>query len=227
MSQPIAVSIIHGSGLVREGISGILRREPRVRVTGSFASAAEALARPGVTAAVVLYDLDTMRRDDPGALTALRDSMPAARVLIFGVAAQDEDILDCVRAAAAGCILDTVSLDDLVQSIHAVTLGAIAASPQVVTSLFNYVARAHIRDDQPPAAPLTPREEQILQLIAEGLDNREIARRLYLQPQTVKNYVHLVLQKLNFESRLDVIRHLRAPVRADRREGGASPALRA
>jgi two-component system NarL family response regulator len=230
MSHPIPVSIIHGSGLVREGIVGVLNREPRVRVTGSFGGAAEALARAGTPApAVVLYDLDTMRRDDPSALPGLRDRMPGARVLIFGVAEQDQDILDCVRAAAAGCVLDTVSLDDLVESIHAATAGTTVASPRVVASLFDYVARAQARDDQPPPAPLTPREEQILQLIAEGLDNREIAKRLYLQPQTVKNYVHLVLQKLNLGSRLDVIRYLRAPARTDRRAGAPSElsALRA
>ncbi len=69
----------------------------------------------------------------------------------------------------------------------------------------SYVAQLQAGDDRPPPSPLTPREEQILQLIAEGLTNREIAQQLYLQPQTVKNYVHLILQKLNLRSRLEII----------------------
>jgi DNA-binding NarL/FixJ family response regulator len=67
------------------------------------------------------------------------------------------------------------------------------------------------KGEQPAVAPvLTAREEQILQLMAEGLTNREIAKKLFLQPQTVKNYVHMVLQKMDMRSRLDVIRRLRS-----------------
>ncbi len=64
--------------------------------------------------------------------------------------------------------------------------------------------------DRLPPTPLTKREEQILQLLAEGLSNKEIAQKLYLQPQTVKNYVHLILQKLGLRSRLEVIKFLRS-----------------
>jgi DNA-binding NarL/FixJ family response regulator len=71
-------------------------------------------------------------------------------------------------------------------------------------------AKVFVFEDRPAAAPLTPREKQILQLMAEGLSNKEIAQQLYLQPQTVKNYVHPVLQKLNLRSRLDLIRSLRS-----------------
>jgi two-component system response regulator DesR len=80
----------------------------------------------------------------------------------------------------------------------------------VITSLFSYVASLQAGEDRLPPTPLTKREEQILQLIAEGLSNKEIAQKLYLQPQTVKNYVHLILQKLDLRSRLDVIKFLRS-----------------
>jgi DNA-binding NarL/FixJ family response regulator len=95
-------------------------------------------------------------------------------------------------------------------AIRSLADGTPPASPRVVTSLFSYVASLQ-HDEQPALAPtLTPREEQILELLAEGFSNREIAGRLFLQPQTVKNYVHMVLQKMNMRSRLDVIRRLRS-----------------
>lgn len=211
VNEPIAVGIIHGSQLVRDGIGGLLNHEHGVRVSGAFGNAREALDRPVQGEHVLLYDLATSHQDGPVFMRELHDRLPQAKILMFGVADDVQAILECVRAGASGCILDDVSLDDLLAAIRSVSSGLPSSSPKVVTTLFSYVARLQAGDDRPPAAPLTPREEQVLQLVAEGLDNKAIAQRLYLQPQTVKNYVHQVLQKLNLHNRLEVIRSLRAP----------------
>jgi DNA-binding NarL/FixJ family response regulator len=80
-----------------------------------------------------------------------------------------------------------------------------------VTTLFSYVARLKNGQSAGQRSALTAREEQVLELILKGLSNKEIAQALYLQPQTVKNYVHQVLQKLNLRNRLELIRSRRAP----------------
>ncbi len=210
MDTPVVVGIIHVSGLIREGIKEILGREPDVRVFGTFESAREALGRAMHGQHVLLYDLSTSHRDGPALMAELRQKVPQAKVLVFGVADDDEAILECVRAGASGCLLQNASREDLLSAIQSVARGTPPISPRVVTTLFSYLASLQAGEDRPPAAPLTPREEQILQLIAEGLSNKDIAQKLYLQPQTVKNYVHLVLQKLNLRSRLDLIRSLRS-----------------
>ena len=208
--ESISVGIIHSSELVREGIGDLVNKQAGVRVSGAFGNAREALDRPLQGDHVLLYDLGTSHQDGPALIQELRERIPQARVLMFGVADDVHAILECVRVGASGCILDDVSLDDLLAAIRSVSRGTPSSSPKVVTTLFSYVASLQAGDDRPPAAPLTTREEQVLQLVAEGLDNKAIAQRLYLQPQTVKNYVHLVLQKLNLRSRLDVIRSMRS-----------------
>ncbi|HET8679868.1 MAG TPA: response regulator transcription factor [bacterium] len=213
MSAPIGIGIIHLSSLIREGVKDQLNRSPGVQVLATFDSAREALDRPIQGDHILLYDVGTSHQDGPALMAELRQRLPRAKILVFGVADDDQAIIECVRAGASGCILQNASLDDLVQAIRSISQGTAPVSPRVVTTLFSYVARLQAGDDSPPAAPLTRREEEILQLIAEGLDNKEIAQRLYLQPQTVKNYVHQVLQKLNLRSRLEVIRSMRSPKR--------------
>lgn len=211
LDQPIAVGIIHNSQLIREGIADLLNRQAGVRVMGTFGNIREAMDQPIQGDHVLLYDLGTSHQDGAGLLQELRHQVPQGKVLVFGVADDVQAILECVRAGASGCVLDDVSLDDLLAAVQSVSRGTPSVSPKVVTTLFSYVASLQAGDDRPPAAPLTPREEQVLQLVAEGLDNKEIAQKLYLQPQTVKNYVHQVLQKLNLRNRLEVIRSQRPP----------------
>ncbi len=209
MGEAIAVGVIHASGLIREGIEDLLNRQPDVRVLGTFDSARDVQEHPIKDDHILLYDLGTVHQDGPAQMAELRTRLPHAKVLVFGVADDDQAIIECVRAGASGCILQNASLEDLLEALRSLADGTPPISPRVVTTLFSYVAQLQAGDDRPPPSPLTPREEQILQLIAEGLTNKEIAQKLYLQPQTVKNYVHLVLQKLNLRSRLEVIRSLR------------------
>lgn len=210
MSEPIVVGIIHVSSLIREGIKDLLSRQPGLQVAGTFDNARQLLTQPIQGDQILLYDLGTSHQDGPALMTELRQRVPLAKILVFGVADDDQAIIECIRAGASGCILQDASLDDLVAAIRSLAQGTAPMSPRVITTLFSYVARLQAGDDRPPVTPLTPREEQILQLIAEGLTNKEIGQQLFLQPQTVKNYVHLVLQKLNLRHRLEVIRAMRS-----------------
>lgn len=209
MAQPVAVAVIHSSPIVRQGLVDLLNRQSDVRVAGAFDNAGAVLAEPPQGDCVLLYDLETIHRDGADLMAQLR-RLAGAKILVFGVADDDQAIIECVRAGASGCILQDASLDDLMGAIRAVASGAPPVSPRVVTTLFSYVARLQAGDDRPPSSPLTPREEQILQLIVQGLANKEIAQQLYLRPQTVKNYVHLILQKMNLRSRLEAIRAARS-----------------
>ncbi len=201
--QTIAVTVVHASPPIREGLAELLRRWSDLRVVGTHATLA-AIRKAGVDdAGVVLCDLAAARTD-----IATTDG--AARLLVFNVADEDRTIIDCVQVGASGCVLQGADLDEVVASIRAVAAGVAPCSPRVVTSLFRYVASR--RDEHHPvlAPSLTEREEEVLRLVAAGLSNPEIAERLGLRVQTVKNHVRRVFEKLDVHSRLELIGALRA-----------------
>lgn len=210
MNGPTAVGIVHASRLIREGTRDLLSRQPGMQVTGMYASAHDVLEQPPRDGSILLYDLSTARQDGPPLVMDLHRRLPGVKILMFNVVDDDQAIIECVRVGASGCVLQDASVDDLLAAIRSVALGTPHTSPRVITSLFSYVASLQAGEDRPRPADLTRREEQILELLAEGLSNKEIAQRLYLQPQTVKNYVHLILQKLDLRSRLDVIKLFRS-----------------
>lgn len=204
---PTRVGILHRSRLIGEGLRDLLVREG-VDVSSLFQDVA-AVARDDIPGPqVLLVDLASARAAGAAALRDMAAAAPAAKMLMFDVEDDDAAIIECVRVGAAGCVLRDASLDELVAAIACVAQGTAPLSPRVITTLFRYVAQSREGGDV-PASELTEREQQILQLLGEGLSNKEIAARLYLQPQTVKNYVHLVFQKLDVHSRLDLIRLLR------------------
>lgn len=206
---PIPVGIVQAGRLIREGVRDLLSRQKEVRVVGAFDDAQKVLANPVPGDHILIYDLATARQDGPAQILELHRRLPQAKILMFNVNDDDEAIIECVRVGASGCILQDATLDDLLMAIRSLARGTPHSSPRVITSLFSYVASLQAGEDRVPPTPLTPREEQILQLVAQGLSNKEIGQKLALRPQTVKNYVHLILQKLDVHSRLELIRHLR------------------
>lgn len=202
----ITVSIVHGSPPIREGLAELLGRQPDLRVVGAHPTLAVAMGDPAAAGAgVVLCDLAAARAASGTVATG------TGRLLVFNVADEDRMIIDCVQVGASGCVLQDAGLDEIVAGIRAVAAGTVPCSARVVTSLFRYVAGRRDEDHPVLAAALTDREEEVLGLLAAGLSNRQIAARLGLRPQTVKNHVSRVYEKLDVHSRLELLGSLRAP----------------
>ncbi len=206
--EKTTVSVVHASPPLREGLGELLRRHTDLRMLGLYASADEALEHATDVDHVLVYDLTTAQKDGPAQVMKVHRSLPRAKILMFNVTDDDQAIIECVRTGASGCVLQDASMDELVGAIRGVARGGQIASPRVLTSLFGYVASLRDEDHPTLVSQLSRREEQILQLMAEGLSNRQIAEKMFLQPQTVRNYAHILFQKLDVHSRLDVIRSL-------------------
>lgn len=208
-NRSVPVVIVHQSPVLRAGLADLLRRQVSIHLLGEFASAQDLLRDPVKDDHVVLYDLGAAHHDGPLRLKEIHERLPQASLLMFNVTDDDRAIIECVQAGATGCVLEDASLEEIITAIHALDSGTLSASPRVITSLFKYVAALSTGEEPLPAEGMSTREEQILALLTEGLSNKEIALQVHLQPQTVKNYAHLIFQKLDVHSRLELLRALR------------------
>ena len=208
--DPILIAIVHSSRVMRDGVKDVLDQQPGIRVAATYGNAGEVLAGPLAQPHILLYDLASARQEGAAQVMPVHTRLPQAKILMFNVMDDDQAIIECVRVGAAGCVLEDASMEDLLTAIRSLAAGVPYTSTRVMTSLFSYVAGLQAGEERMKPVPLTKREEQILELLAGGMSNKEIARQLYLQPQTVKNYVHLVLQKLDLRNRLDVIKLFRS-----------------
>jgi DNA-binding NarL/FixJ family response regulator len=204
-SELIRVLVVDDQPLVREGIASLLALEPGLAVVGTAADGAQAVAvAEQVRPDVVLMDVRMPAVDGVAAARALRDRLPRARVLMLTTFDDEEYVLASLRAGAAGYLLKDLPAAELAQAVRLAHAGVDQHNPAVLGRLLGALDRAvgvGSPDHSPAAVPLTPRERDVLRLLAVGASNREIARRLYLSEGTVKNHVSNILSRLGLRDR--------------------------
>ena len=201
--RPIRVLLVDDQTLVRQGIRSLLNLAAQVEVVAEAADGIEALAAIEETRPdVVLLDLRMPRLDGAGTLKALAERDFRPPVLVLTTFDDDEALLDVLRAGARGFLLKDVTLDELVHAIETLARGGRLVQPAVTAALLQRLAdRPAAADEHPAAQALTTREVEILELMAGGFANREIARALHLAEGTVKNHVSSILLKLGARDR--------------------------
>lgn len=177
-------------------------------------------------ARLVLVDSVLSNHDGPHLVESVARSTPEMKVVVMDVQPSQPNIIDFVRAGAAGFILRDASADEIVATLRDVANGLYVLPPKLAGVLFASVARQTRRAPRDGAVinRLTPREWQVIDLIADGSSNKEISSRLHLSVHTVKSHVHSVLEKLTLHSRLQVAAYARANRPVDR-AGSRSEAL--
>lgn len=199
MNAPVTVFLLDDHEIVRRGIADLLEQEEGLTVVGEAgvtAGAVEAILASGATVAV----LDGRLPDGSGidVCRDLKSERPELGCLILTSYDDDEAVLAAVLAGANGYLLKEVRATSLVDAIRRVSAGETLLDPAVTDRV---LARAREAVPASPLDGLTPRETEILALIAEGLSNREIGARLFLAEKTVKNYVSGILSKLGMQRR--------------------------
>jgi len=205
MADRICVLLVDDQKLMREGLRVLLELEPDLEVVGEAENGAAALeAYADHQPDVVLMDVRMPGMDGVEATWRLRERWPAARVIILTTFDDDEYVFEGLRAGALGYLLKDVSGTDLAQAIRTVAGGGALIEPSVAQKVLAEFARLAPPVRAPEAGlpePLSEREREILELLAQGLSNREIGARLSLAEGTVKNYVTAILQKLGVRDR--------------------------
>lgn len=171
---------------------------------------AEADSGPGAVSLASAYQPDVVVMDVrmPGgsgveACRAIRDERPDAQVIMLTSFSDDEALFNSIMAGAAGFVLKQIRGRDLVDAIKTVGGGRSLLDPDVTKRVLERLRKAKFDEKDPKLARLSPQEERILDMIGEGLTNREIAERIHLSDKTVKNYVSTILQKLEVARRAE------------------------
>ncbi len=208
----IRVLLVSEMGLVSNLIASILEDESDIEVVGQAACVEDALK--GMSRADVV--LVSTRLPDNGALTLTEMAVEqgaSAKVVVVGLRESEAEILRYVEAGADGYVLRDNSVESLLESVRAAAAERALVSPDIAYALMSRLrelthlfSRVEAGLDGP--VDLTPREQEVLDLVGEGLTNREIADRLYIEVGTVKNHIHSILSKLDVSSRDDAAAYL-------------------
>lgn len=194
-ADPIRILIADDHPVVRTGLRGMLAGEPAFAVVGEAADGAEAVLLAGrLQPAVVLMDLRMPALDGVAATARIRGELPTVQVLILTTYDSDADIVRAIEAGATGYLLKDAPRDELFRAVRAAARGESVLSPAVATRLVTRVR-------EPASEPLSPREQQVLELVAQGVTNREAARRLFVSEATVKTHLLHVFAKLGVADR--------------------------
>ena len=196
----IRVVIADDHRVVRDGLCYLLGQEPDVEVAGEAGNGRQtvdvvAATRPDV----LLLDLYMPGLDGHAVLAALHDLPDRPAVVVLTTAADDEDLVRAVHAGATSYLLKTAPAEDVIAAVRDAAAGTVSLSPGLLTQLTQALRRPLPPD---PLQPLSPREREVLQLIARGHSNRQIARDLAIGEQTVKTHVSSILTKLGLQDRV-------------------------
>ena len=196
----VRVVIADDHRVVREGLCYLLGQEPGIEVAGE---AGDGLRAVNVVAAtrpdVLLLDLYMPGLDGHAVLAALRAAPYCPAVVVLTSATGDDHLVRAVQAGATSYLLKTAPAEDVIAAVRDAAAGTARLSPELLTRLTQALRRPAPPD---PMQPLSPRERDVLKLIARGLSNREIARDLGIGEQTVKTHVRSILTKLGLQDRV-------------------------
>jgi DNA-binding NarL/FixJ family response regulator len=205
-SDVVEVVLVEDHGLFRQGLGELLTlHDPLIHVTAGFETAEEAVSEiPELAPDVVLMDLHLPAMSGVEAIRRLAVLAPLARVLVLSGSGEDSDIMEALLAGAAGYLLKSAPVEEIAAGVRTASEGGATLSPSVASQLLD-----HVRRNGPaptiaatPVGQLTPREAEVLRLMAAGLENSEIARALVISERTARNHVASILEKLQMRNRI-------------------------
>ncbi len=205
---PIAIVLIDDNRLFREGLAAMIHGQPGYRVLAASDDVTEALMKARETEPdIVLLDFGLEDHDSIDLTATIRAEVPSARVIVMGLLPMHEEVADYVHAGASGFIMKNATFEEFFATIQAVVGGAEVLPRELTNTLFSQIARNAATGTGPhvlESVRLTNREREVVDLLGEGLSNKEMSTRLDIAVHTIKSHVHNVLEKLALRSRLEV-----------------------
>jgi len=202
----ITVAIIEDNRLVREGMTDMLNELSDVKVVLA-ANSLETTTLKETNPRVVLLDVGLQDKNSLRLAETVQKEMAESRVIVMDLLPVHEEIAEFVNVGVAGFILKDATFDDFVGTIRSVADGARVLPPRMTGTLFSQIARVAVKRGQDvtlDSVRMTQREREVVQLIGDGMSNKEIATRLNIAADTVKSHVRNVMEKLALHTRLQI-----------------------
>jgi two-component system response regulator DevR len=199
-TPPIKVFLMDDHEIVRQGVRDFLETDPGITIIGEAGSASSALARiPSLRPDVAILDVRLPDGDGISVCREIRSRMPEVACLMLTSFAEDDALFDAIMAGAAGYVMKQIHGQDLISAVKTVAGGGSLLDPGAAAKVMRRMRDQAAKSD--PLGGLTSQERKILELIGEGLTNRQIGQRMFLAEKTVKNYVSGLFVKLGMERR--------------------------
>lgn len=205
----ISILIIEDNRLLREGLTAMIGKQQDLKVAAAFGDCTKALhsireLKPNL----VLLDLGLRNQNSLQLVRVLKKNYPSTKVIVMDLVPSQEDVLEFVQAGVSGFLLKDATINDFLKTIRLVASGAKILPPHLTESLFSQIVDKAVTESSPSkiieSVRMTKRERQVIDLVADGLTNKEIAQKLHLSTYTVKSHIHNILEKLALHTRVQI-----------------------
>jgi len=207
--ERLRVMVADDHALFRRGLQMVLEAEPDIDLVGEASDGVEAVERSQeLMPDVILMDVRMPKRSGIEAASQIKDLLPHVKILMLTISDEEADLYDAIKAGASGYLLKEIPIEEVADAIRSVWAGQSRISPSMASKLLNeFAAMSKATGDrsQIPAPRLTDREMEVLRLVAKGMNNRDIAKDLYISENTVKNHIRNILEKLHLHSRMEAV----------------------
>ena len=204
--MPIRLILVDDHKLFREGLRRILELQEGLQVVGEAGNGEEALRLADLCPCdVILMDINMPGLNGVEATRQVKERHPRTAVLVLSIHDDREYLLEVLNAGAAGYVLKDIEPVKLVEAIRLVAAGESVVDPSLTSKLISELTRLSVRGEEVVANPLTEREREVLALMAEGLNNRDIAAKIFVSEKTVKNHVTNIFRKLDVSDRTQAV----------------------
>ncbi len=208
-TEALKVMVVDDHALFRRGLTMTLEHEPDIDVVGEAADGAEAVEKAEqVMPDVVLMDVRMPRRSGIEATEQIKDLLPHVKILMLTISDDEADLYEAIKAGASGYLLKEIQSDEIADAVRSVWSGQSRISPLMASKLLQEFAAMRKQGPESQAVPgprLTDRELDVLKLVAKGLNNRLVAKRLFISGNTVKSHMRNILEKLHLHSRMEAV----------------------
>jgi|ERR1035437_710571 DNA-binding NarL/FixJ family response regulator len=210
--KKISILVIEDNRLLRDGIASMLKKQPDMHVVATVGNGENILLIMGkLNPNIVLLDLGLRSQNSLQIVKLSKQHFPESKVIVMDLIPLQSDVYEFVRAGVSGFILKDANVSDFFKTIRSVYQGSQVLPPHLTGSLFSQIIEHAIHGSNPStieeSVRMTKRERQVVELIADGSTNKEIAQKLHLSTYTVKSHVHNILEKLALNTRVQIAKH--------------------